>query len=194
MEAQLEHIQVTEQLSVDEDETKDMTIYLPERKPLLDDSVHTPTQNWGSFQDQAVIMPPHLAPDFYAGKLAGSYVELHFTEKNSASLRLILVGDTVVGRSGAIINLDYFNAASLGVSREHIMLRPAGSKLYLLDMDSKNGTLLNGVLISASRAYPLGVRDVITLGKLSFTLHIVGIGQSARTDQEFRSRGGQPFA
>src|SRR5689334_18091186 len=91
---------------------EDRTIYLPERDALLDVSVSTPRQNWGSFQDEAVIMPGHLAPDFQAGKLAGSYIEMHFTQQNAASLRLILVGDTVVGRSGAVINLDYFNAAS----------------------------------------------------------------------------------
>jgi hypothetical protein len=173
---------------------EDQTIYLPERKALLDVSVSTPRQNWGSFQDQAVIVPQHLAPDFQSGQLAGAYVELHFTQKNAASLRLILVGDTIIGRSGAAINLDYFNAASLGVSREHIMLRPTKNKLYLLDMDSTNGTLLNGMLISASRAYPLGIRDVITVGKLTFTLNIVGIGKSNQADQEFRSRPGEPFA
>jgi pSer/pThr/pTyr-binding forkhead associated (FHA) protein len=173
---------------------EDRTINLPERNSLLNVSESTPRQNWGSFQAQAVIVPQRLAPNFQAGQLAGAHVELHFTQKNAASLRLILVGDTVIGRSGAAVNLDYFNAAALGVSREHIMLRPSKNKLYLLDLGSTNGTLLNGIMISASRAYPLRARDVITVGKLSFTLNIVGIGKSNQADQEFRSRPGEPFA
>lgn len=176
------------------EESKNLTAFLPTRSGQPNDSEYTPRVNWASFRDHAMIMPEHLAPDFRAGQLAASYVELHFTQQNAESLRLILVGDTVIGRGEASINLDYLDAELLGVSRQHILLRPTDKHLYLMDMDSTNGTLLNGILISPSRAYSLGGRDVITLGKLIFTLNIVGIRKSNETDLKPISDSKHPFA
>jgi hypothetical protein len=189
MDTQLEDMQVLDTLSMPEQRN---TTMLSTRNWLLDDSVYTPRINWGSFHAQSAIVPADREQDFRSGKLVGSYVELHFMQQNSSALHLIIVGDTVIGRDGTEINLEDQNAQELGVSRKHIMLRPTNKHLYLMDLGSMNGTLLNGVLISPSRAYPLGGRDVITLGKLTFTLNVMGIGKSTLPITEPNSEG-NPF-
>jgi hypothetical protein len=162
---------------------EDLTIHLTGRNfRLLDASAYMPKRNRAYFQEQALLVPKRLIPDFHAGQLAGWHVELHFAHHNAQSLRLVLIGDVVVGRIDADVNLDYFSAASQGVSRHHILLRSGDTQLYLIDMQSRNGTLHNGTLASSTRAYTLATRDVITLGNLSFTLHIAGIGKSAKAD------------
>lgn len=162
---------------------EDLTIHLTARNlRLLGASAYMPGRNRGYFQERALLVPKRLIPDFHAGQLAGWHVELHFAHHNAQSLRLVLIGDVVVGRIDADVNLDYFNAASQGVSRHHILLRAGEERLYLIELDSTNGTLLNGVPISSSRAYILAARDVITLGDLSFTLRNMGIGTSVKAN------------
>src|SRR5687767_7671933 len=105
MDVKMAQTQVLGTLPVEECENP--TSFLPTRSWLPDDSIFTPRVNRASFHELAMIVPEHLAPDFQAGLLAGSYIELHFTQQNAESLRLILVGDTTIGRSEATINLDH---------------------------------------------------------------------------------------
>jgi hypothetical protein len=156
----------------------DSTIHFPESNLPLGDAAYIPRHNWGHFQDRALIAPQQLEADFSAGLLTGWHIEMHFAEPNAESLRLALIGDAVVGRIDADVNLDYFTAAESGVSRKHAMLRFSETQLYLIDMESTNGSLLNGLQMSPSRAYPLTNRDVITFGQLTFTLYIFGHGKS----------------
>ncbi|MBV9282822.1 MAG: FHA domain-containing protein, partial [Chloroflexi bacterium] len=55
------------------------------------------------------------------------------------------------------------------VSRRHAAVRAHDGVVYVRDLNSLNGTRVNGVLVIGDR--PLRDGDVITLGKASFTYH-----------------------
>jgi signal transduction histidine kinase len=85
--------------------------------------------------------------------------------------------EVLIGREIAnprVINLvQDQDADALGVSRRHALLRPTGSKLYLVDLASTNGTKLNGQRIGANTPYQLSHSDQITLGRLEVILEMV---------------------
>jgi len=86
-------------------------------------------------------------------------------------------GEIMLGRvenAEDVVSLNVYNAEELGVSRRHVSLRPTDSKLYICDMGSTNGTLLNGRSIGVNTPYSLANGDLLTLGKLEFVVRIVG--------------------
>ena len=63
---------------------------------------------------------------------------------------LDLYGDVILGRGDShpgriIVNLEPYGARDLGVSREHVMLRPTPTRLFAIDQGSTNRTTVNGV-------------------------------------------------
>src|SRR5262249_28423527 len=52
------------------------------------------------------------------------------------------------------------------VSRQHCVLRVAGDAVFLRDLGSRNGTLVNGVLLTRERE--LQCKDLIQIGPLVF--------------------------
>lgn len=68
------------------------------------------------------------------------------------------------------IDLATFGAYASGVSRRHAMIRVKDQRLYLQDLGSTNGTLLNGALCSANQDYRLRHGDEIVLGQLRLQL------------------------
>jgi hypothetical protein len=80
-------------------------------------------------------------------------------------------GQVVLGRSASTVSelcldLSSYGARSLGVSRRHAIIRFSGDACILEDLDSSNGTWLNGSQLVAYRPYPLQNGDVIRLGQL----------------------------
>lgn len=59
------------------------------------------------------------------------------------------------------------------VSRMHakFIKNPNEDMVYLLDLNSKNGTLKNGIPLEANELVPLTAEDEITFGKITFTYH-----------------------
>jgi ribosomal protein L37E len=94
-------------------------------------------------------------------------------EIDGQKLTLSISETITVGRLSGIasdilpdVDLSSFNAGELGVSRQHIRLRRRGTLIYVADLDSTNGTLLNG-----RRLIPEGERlirsgDELRLGHL----------------------------
>jgi ribosomal protein L37E len=94
-------------------------------------------------------------------------------EIDGQRLTLSISETITVGRLSGIasdiapdVDLSSFNAGELGVSRQHIRLRRRGTLIYVADLDSTNGTLLNG-----RRLIPEGERlirsgDELRLGHL----------------------------
>ena len=72
-----------------------------------------------------------------------------------------------------IIDLTPYNAEKLGVSRRHVALRPTPSNLFVVDLGSTNGTRRNGRSIGLNTPYSLADGDILTLGNLQLTVHIV---------------------
>lgn len=85
-------------------------------------------------------------------------------------------GEVVLGRDHEredVIDLQEFDAGTMGVSRQHLLLRPTASHLYAIDLGSTNGTLQNGRSIGVRTPYSLTDGDALTLGQLRLVLRIV---------------------
>ena len=104
-------------------------------------------------------------------------IELHRTERMSEPLGIKLVGDVILGRAVGDyrpdIDLTSFGAGHKGVSRQHALIRPTRNQLFMLDLNSTNGTQVNALPLGQSSARPLLDRDLITLGNLSFTIRVI---------------------
>lgn len=104
---------------------------------------------------------------------------------SSRPLAMDLNDELVIGRGedapGFMCAFDYTEAEQLGVSRQHAMLRPTASKLYIIDMGSTNGTWLNGRSIGVNMPYSLSNGDRITLGRMECILTIVDRPMSGHT-------------
>jgi hypothetical protein len=83
-----------------------------------------------------------------------------------------------IGRSdpdGSQVDLDLapHHALDHGVSRQHAVLIPAPEALYLVDLDSKNGTWVNGNYLTPGERYALNVGDKLELGLLKLLVKSV---------------------
>lgn len=93
---------------------------------------------------------------------------------------------TTVGRSdadaGVVPDLDLapFDAQKHGVSRRHAILMPTEKGLVLIDLDSTNGTWLNGINLKPGQRYRLRTGDSIEFGTLHLDVRLVG---AVPTDQ-----------
>lgn len=64
------------------------------------------------------------------------------------------------------MDLSAHKALELGVSRQHAALQRGDEVLSLIDLDSTNGTFLNGTRIAPMQAHLVRDGDAIRLGKL----------------------------
>jgi pSer/pThr/pTyr-binding forkhead associated (FHA) protein len=77
----------------------------------------------------------------------------------------------ILGRAGEVISepicdLTDLDAFAMGVSRRHALIRSTGNGYVLIDLNSSNGTWLNGQRLVPTRIYELPSGAVITLGRL----------------------------
>jgi pSer/pThr/pTyr-binding forkhead associated (FHA) protein len=88
-------------------------------------------------------------------------------------LSLAELGDLVVGRSDPIngiypdLDLAPYGAEQRGVSRHHVRLRYADGELTITDLNSANGTQINGEKIKPHQPRPLKDGDELILGQLA---------------------------
>jgi hypothetical protein len=109
-------------------------------------------------------------------------VELKTPINSEKPIRLMILGDVVLGRTEAAdVSLDDYGGIKKGVSRRHALLRPTPNQLYIIELGSTNGTLLNGLALGPGMARPLHNEDVITLGDLRLTVRLFG-GPTARSN------------
>lgn len=104
-------------------------------------------------------------------------LELYSGEQRM-TLGIDLYGDIILGRGESspgriIVDLDSYNAVELGVSREHVMLRPMLKRLFAIDQGSTNGTLVNGARSGRGIATPLRDEDLLSLGNMVLMIHVV---------------------
>lgn len=93
-------------------------------------------------------------------------------------IRINVAGDVVLGvYRGKDLAPDFdfgiYCPDEKGVSRHHAILRPTQKRLYLIDLESKNGTRINNIPISSTTVNEVHDGDMISLGVLSFTLNIL---------------------
>ena len=70
------------------------------------------------------------------------------------------------------IDLTHFNAYDSGVSRTHARFERAGKRLFLRDLNSTNGTRLNGKRLTPMDVHEIHHGDKIEFGRLSAQFYI----------------------
>lgn len=89
------------------------------------------------------------------------------------------IGRVVVGGADAEsakrpdVDLTPYNAESLGVSRLHFSIEPEADRLLIRDLNSGNGTQLNGNRIKPEETYRLNSGDQIMAGLLRLDINFV---------------------
>ncbi len=104
-------------------------------------------------------------------------LELHVENKRMV-MGLDLYGDVILGRGDSrpgriVVNLDSYGALNLGVSREHVMLRPTPTRLFAIDQGSTNRTMINGSPSGRGIATELRDESILALGDMVFMVNIV---------------------
>ena len=112
-------------------------------------------------------------------------VSLFFLNK-SEPIALRTEEEFILGRapdttSEPIVDLTEFEGFAMGVSRRHAMLRAAGEKYALIDLNSSNGTWLNGQRLVPNKAYDLPSGSVIQLGRMKLIVSYVHPPQKTRS-------------
>ena len=104
-------------------------------------------------------------------------VRFELTYDPGMTLDFEVVEDVVIGRAhntpGIIGLFPELDTEQLGVSRKHLVFRPSSSVLYLIDLGSTNGTMLNGHPIGKHIPHPITNGDMISAGRLEFIVRIL---------------------
>ncbi len=93
-----------------------------------------------------------------------------------ASISVIVDGDMIVGRQDNHTNytpevdLSPFGAHRLGISRRHAMLKVLNNTLNLIDLGSRNGTMVNNERLAPDAPRLLRNHDEIMVGTLRFNV------------------------
>jgi pSer/pThr/pTyr-binding forkhead associated (FHA) protein len=124
-------------------------------------------------------------------------IEFDGISPGKGPLGIDLFSDSVIGRDpneGEIVDIDFgeYDAFDKGVSRRHALLRPTRNKLYVIDLDSTNGTRVNSLTIGQGRAMEVHSGDTLTLGKLSFTVKVILTPEQTAPDREAAAKEQSP--
>lgn len=104
-------------------------------------------------------------------------VRLDFAADHQKRLGLDVNGEVILGRNieaPNLVDLTEFGAGELGVSRQHLLLKPTESALYAIDLGSTNGSFCNNESLDVDNNHALANGDVLTLGRLQFIVNIIG--------------------
>ena len=118
---------------------------------------------------------PDQDPDDMVGLRPIWQIRLALVGSESQEIALELNGEVILGRSveeDNVIDLSDFGAGEEGVSRQHLILRPAPTNLFAIDMGSTNGSSRNGRSIGVNTPYPLSDGDMLALGALQLIIHV----------------------
>jgi hypothetical protein len=100
---------------------------------------------------------------------------LRLSEPIAGLLALEIGADVVIGRGTEGSSVPHLDIADLqaqekGVSRRHVLLRPTARNLYAIDLDSTNGTFVDGHRIWKEISHPLAEGNRLRLGSLDMTI------------------------
>src|SRR5258707_5599827 len=112
-------------------------------------------------------------------------IEFHFQNTDDV-VRVPVESQLMIGRTDPTqtvfngLDLSPFGGGDLGVSRKHAVIRWQGPQLYIYDMDSGNGTVLNGTRLQPNIGYRLADGDSLYIGHMPIKLRLnTDIGQSS---------------
>jgi pSer/pThr/pTyr-binding forkhead associated (FHA) protein len=105
-----------------------------------------------------------------------------FTEIAASVRNPVVIGraDPATG-STPEIDLNAFGGQESGVSRIHAIIIPTDEGLCVIDLDTPNGTSINGQRLVSGRRYRLRSGDRLELGSLKLMVADMGIVPRGRT-------------
>lgn len=103
---------------------------------------------------------------------------LQLSDKPSTPLVIPLKERLVIGRAGSEgeqpdIDFSPYDAQERGVSRLHAALTYQDEQIFLEDLNSTNGTRINGFQLTPERTYRLRDGDELEFGRLRVVLRFV---------------------
>ncbi|MEP7288242.1 MAG: FHA domain-containing protein [Chloroflexota bacterium] len=114
----------------------------------------------------------------HKGKLSRSDIAIYVADVEEP-LIIPLVRELMLGRYGGVeaedpanIDLAPFKAFEKGVSRKHAVLRRLGPDVVILDLESTNGTWLNGVSLKAHQPVTLRSGDRVLMARLMLQIYL----------------------
>jgi pSer/pThr/pTyr-binding forkhead associated (FHA) protein len=120
--------------------------------------------------------PAYQPPPSPSGGYRAGLAPSRLTVVNSgAAVALPNAIQAVIGRADPVsqffpdVDLTPHGALDNGVGRRHVRIFVSGGQVMVEDLDSTNGTLLNGVRLTARQPQPLHQGDQLTLGKLAMS-------------------------
>ncbi|CAG1004772.1 MAG: FHA domain-containing protein [Anaerolinea sp.] len=107
---------------------------------------------------------------------------VYIGNESSAPIRIKVERVALIGRQDPAdgcypeLDLNPFGARDAGVSRRHAQFAIVNGRLYLTDLDSVNGTRLNGVKIPPHEPQMIRDGDQLECGKLRMIVYILAEG------------------
>lgn len=110
--------------------------------------------------------PPAYNVSLVPGVGLGIYLE------NTAPVTVIRDEEAILGRrasgtGGLIVDLVPFGAIQMGISRRHAVIHREEDGYYITDLNSTNGTRINGRRLLPNTPCRLSSGDVVRLGRLN---------------------------
>ncbi len=130
----------------------------------------TPTQMIESSTTPDTNPPPPMQRPPSAGQIALAVEGADHSLTLAGKFEYVL-GRESQGQTPPDIDLTPHGGREKGVSRRHAMLRVDGKQLLLMDLNSANGTKLNGETLRPQEPVRLLDGDEIRLGKLSLRIY-----------------------
>lgn len=131
-----------------------------------------------SFTPVPVDPSPPPTPD--ANRIPSHLLlQIHFPPEARTTIGIQVNDRLTLGRSDAVdqimpdVDLLSFGAKDNGVSRLHVKITRSSSGLFVQDLQSRNGSQINGNQLESRRDYPLHDGDTMTLGQLNITVRFV---------------------
>ncbi len=126
-----------------------------------------------------VGLSPRLRPPLTFGSVAAAWrLILYIDNEANQSLGIEVRAAVAIGRSDPEagytpgIDLEPFGGHDAGVSRRHAVLFAAEGNLYIRDLDSTNGTRINGYDLEPNQTYRLREGDRLEFGHLNVKFHV----------------------
>jgi hypothetical protein len=112
--------------------------------------------NVESFMDVALI-PENGVGIHVAGAPKPYYVHMY---------KELILGRTADATLEAVLDLSDLNAAEMGVSRRHALIRRTESGFEVVDLGSRNGTWLNAERLVPNKPYPFPSGSHLRIGQM----------------------------
>jgi signal transduction histidine kinase len=151
----------------------DVKNHEPKTSQLADDAL----KELGSTQADVVFQAvPRDLSQADRERLSPWRVRFDVLSEPNVSFGCEIYGDVVFGRrvdAPDLIDLEDYDAVALGVSRRHAQLRRTEGKLFIVDLESTNGTRRNGHSIGVNTPYPVMNGDILSFGALQVAVQII---------------------